>query len=213
MGAASIEQGPAQGPAAQVEAHPQLECRTGVRRARPATAGPPQAQRVRQHDGRAVEEHHRREPLQQRDRHRLRRDHRLHRRRQHRLQKGCGRLAAALSAPLGADGAPRDRGRLRQRRARGVRVGQPAEHERLDKGRPRQLRAPLHEARGPRGGVRRGRDYSLQGLGQLWYGGHQEAPSVLQGRPHPYSAKGALLRVCYLDAYPGVELCPRYAST
>jgi len=175
MSAPIEEQRPDQLTPAEIIAHPALEGSAGVHCCAPAAARPPRPQRVGQHKGGAIQQHHRAEALQQRDRHRVGRHHRLHRRPQQRLEEHRRRFGAALVQPLRADGHAHRRGRLGQVLPAGVRVGQPAEDQRLREQRPAHLRLPLHKARAPRQRVGRGGQQRLQRLRHLWYRSHSGA--------------------------------------
>ena len=131
-----------QGSREQVEAHLQLD--GGSRRlwvCRPATA-PDTGQGGReQHDG-TVLHHDRRKPSQERDGDRIAGQHLDHGLLQHLFEAGSRLLRKATIQPLWADLYAQRRRHLGQIVERGLRLMEPAEHERLHQGSAGELPAP-----------------------------------------------------------------------
>ena len=99
----------------------------------------------------------------------------LHRLLQHLLQKlGCP-FAEPLIQALRAKADPQGSRRLRQGFQAGLRIGQPAKHQRLDQFGPAEGRLALHKATRPPEALGRFLQDHLHALSNLRYGCHREA--------------------------------------
>lgn len=183
-----------QGATTQVQCRGQLQRRGRVGRMLIATARPDRGQGRGQRDDGAVQNVHPRKAAQDRDGGRVGGQDLVGRGAQQLLEKaGGGRLIHALIEPLRSDGHTQGSGGLGQRFATGLRVGQEAEHKRLDKVRATQFGGALHKAGGTGTGIGGRGEHGLHSLADLWYGKHIEAPVVWDGCSTPIMPHGLLL--------------------